>query len=199
MTSTSFNSYATLAIFFIISILFCFFFFFWTRNYIHFRSVSCVWLLLSYRSLKSNWVWKPSKLGLHFVYSLRIFVSAHFIIRRLACLQTLFGSFIAICRLACSGFSLSIKEKKTSGKSRRKSDTVQFSRWGDSFSPALSSILSKSTLFQPMTACVISELYYKIMQKQSAGINCKNNLFKLCKWHCAFGQNNRVRSKLRIS
>ena len=96
------------------SFLFCsvFFFFFWTRNYIHFKSVSCVWLLLSYRSLKSNWVWKPSKLGLHFVYSLRIFVSAHFIIRRLACLQTLFGSFIAICRLACSGFSLSIKEKK---------------------------------------------------------------------------------------
>ena len=89
-----------------------FFFFFWTRNYIHFTSVSCVWLLLSYRSLQSNWVWKPSKLGLHFVYSLRIFVSAHFIIRRLACLQTLFGSFIAICRLACSGFSLSIKEKK---------------------------------------------------------------------------------------
>ena len=111
MISTSFNSYASLAIFFIISVLFCFFFFFWTRNYIHYTSVSCVWLLLSYRSLQSNWVWKPSKLGLHFVYSLRIFVSAHVTIRRLACLQTLFGSFVAICRLASSGFSLSIKEK----------------------------------------------------------------------------------------
>ena len=55
---------------------------------------------------------KTIKTRTHFVYSLRIFVSAHFIIRRLACLQTLFGSFIAICRLACSGFSLSIKEKK---------------------------------------------------------------------------------------
>ena len=90
-------------------------------------------------------------------------------------------------------------KKKTREKSRRKSNIVQFGRWRDSFSSALCSILSKSTLFQPMTACVISELYYKSMQEQSAGIKCKNNLLKPCKWHCAFGQNNCVRPKLCLS
>ena len=38
--------------------------------------------------------------------------------------------------------------------------------------------------------------YIIIMQKKSARFKCKNNLFKLCKCHCAFGQNNRVRSKI---
>ena len=33
-----------------------------------------------------------------------------------------------------------------------------------------------------------------IMQKQSARIKCKNNLFKPRKWHCEFGQNNREKS-----
>ena len=37
------------------------------------------------------------------------------------------------------------------------------------------------------------------MQKQSARIKCKNDLFKPCKWHCAFGRNNRVRSKQKYT
>ena len=135
----------------------------------------------------------------HFVSSLRIFVSAHAIYGAWHVYKLFFGSSVAICRLVCSDISLPIKEKKTREKSRRKSDIVQLSRWRDSFSSALCSILSKNTLFQPMTACVISELYYKIMQKQSVGIKCKNNLLKPCKWHCAFGQNNRVQSKLCLS
>ena len=46
MISMSFTNYASLAI--ISSFLFCsvFCFFFWTRNFIHYTSVSCVWLLL---------------------------------------------------------------------------------------------------------------------------------------------------------
>ena len=51
--------------------------------------------------------------------------------------------------------------KKAREKSRKRSDIVQFGRWRDSFSSALCSILSQSTLFQPMTARVISKLYYK--------------------------------------
>ena len=54
--------------------------------------------------------------------------------------------------------------KKAKKKSRKRSNIVQFGRWRDSFSSALCSILSQSTLFQPMTARVISELYYKLSQ-----------------------------------
>ena len=34
-----------------------------------------------------------------------------------------------------------------------------------------------------------------LLCRSKARIKYKNNLFKPCKWHCAFGQNNRVRSK----
>ena len=61
MISMSFNSYACLAIFFIIPVLFCFVrFCFWTRKCTYCMSVSCVWLYLPYVSLQSNWEWKPS-------------------------------------------------------------------------------------------------------------------------------------------
>ena len=62
--------------------LFCSVFFFWTRHFIYFTSVSCVWFLLPYVSLRSNWAWKLSKLDrtVHFIFFLRIFVSAHVII-----------------------------------------------------------------------------------------------------------------------
>ena len=36
-----------------------------------------------------------------------------------------------------------------------------------------------------------------IIQKQSA--RCKNDLFKPCEWHCAFGWNNRVLSKQKYT
>ena len=48
------------------SFLFCF----WTRNFIHYTSVGCVWFSLSYVSLQSNWAWKPLKLGLSISFSL---------------------------------------------------------------------------------------------------------------------------------
>ena len=53
LISMKFNSCASLAIFFIIPVLF------WTQNSICYTSVNCVWFLLSYISLQSNWVRKP--------------------------------------------------------------------------------------------------------------------------------------------
>ena len=37
---------------------------FWNRNFIYYTSVSCVWFLLPYVNLQSNWAWKPLELGL---------------------------------------------------------------------------------------------------------------------------------------
>ena len=53
LISMKFNSCASLAIFFIIPVLF------WTQNSICYTSVNCVWFLLSYIRLQSNWVRKP--------------------------------------------------------------------------------------------------------------------------------------------
>ena len=64
MTSMNFNSYARLVIFFII--LFCF----WTLNFIYYTTVSCVWFLLLYVSLQSNWAWKSLKLGMSILFFL---------------------------------------------------------------------------------------------------------------------------------
>ena len=83
-------------------------------------------------------------------------------LRRLAFLKIFFGSSVATCRLACAKILLSINEKKAREKFRKRSNIVQFGRWRDSSSSALCSILSQSTLFQPMKARVISELYYYI-------------------------------------
>ena len=76
------------------------------------------------------------------------------------------GLVSACCYLPTRSFRnfiLSKKKlsKKAREKSRKRSDIVQFGRWRDSFSSALCSIFSWSTLFQPMTARVISKLYYK--------------------------------------
>ena len=60
----------------------------------------------------------------HFVYSLRIFVSAHVNYGSWHVYIPSFGTSVAICRLACSEISLSIKEKKTREKFRRESDMV---------------------------------------------------------------------------
>ena len=66
MISMNFNRYASLVIFVIIPVLFCF----WTQNFKWYTSVSCVWFLLPYVSLQSNWAWKPFKLGLSILFSL---------------------------------------------------------------------------------------------------------------------------------
>ena len=99
MISMDFNSYS-LVIFLIIPALFSFFF--CIRNYRYYTSVSCVWLLLPYVSLQSNWAWKPSKLGLSISFSLWVFSSL---------LEPFFSSSVATCRLACSKISHSVKEK----------------------------------------------------------------------------------------
>ena len=46
-----------------LSFLFCSVLFL-NSNFIYYTSVSCVWFLLPFVSLQSNWAWKPSKLGL---------------------------------------------------------------------------------------------------------------------------------------
>ena len=49
----------------------CFFLFcFWNRNFIYYTSVSCVWFLLPYVSLQSNWAWKSLKLGMSILFFL---------------------------------------------------------------------------------------------------------------------------------
>ena len=49
----------------------CFFLFcFWKRNFIYYTSASCVWFLLPYVNLQSNWAWKPLKLGLSILFYL---------------------------------------------------------------------------------------------------------------------------------
>ena len=49
-----------------LSFLFCF----WTLNFIYYTSVSCVWFLLPYVSLQSNWAWKSLKLGMSILFFL---------------------------------------------------------------------------------------------------------------------------------
>ena len=50
----------------------CFFFFFlicfWTRKFIYYTSNGCVWFLLPFVDLQSNWAWKPLKLGLFILF-----------------------------------------------------------------------------------------------------------------------------------
>ena len=47
----------------------------WNRNFIYYTSVSCVWFLLPYVNLQSNWAWKPLKLGLSILFYLWGFLS----------------------------------------------------------------------------------------------------------------------------
>ena len=106
MISMKFNSCARLAIFYIIPV----FILFWTQNFIYYTSVNCVWFLLPYIGLQSNWVRKPSKLGL-FIFRLCLrcnnvnYGAWH-------AYKPLFGSSVATCQLVCSEISLSINENK---------------------------------------------------------------------------------------
>ena len=72
MISMYFNSYARL---YFSSFLFFFLFCFWTQNFIYYTSVSCVWFLLPYLNLQSNWAWKLLKLGLSILFYLWGFLS----------------------------------------------------------------------------------------------------------------------------
>ena len=109
---------ANLAIFFI-SFLFCLAFFFWTWNYICYTSVSWVWFLLPYVSLQSNWAWKPFRLCL--LYSNVNYGAWHVY-------KPLFGYSVATFRLTCSEMFLSINQKKTREKSRKRTNIVQFNK-----------------------------------------------------------------------
>ena len=64
MISMNFNSYARLYFSSFLFFLVCF----WNRNFIYYTSVSCVWFLLPYVNLQSNWAWKPLKLGLSILF-----------------------------------------------------------------------------------------------------------------------------------
>ena len=74
MISMNFNSYASL---YFSSFVFFSVLFLKKRSFTHYRSVSCVWFLLPYVNLQSNWAWKPLKLGLSILFYLWGFVSAH--------------------------------------------------------------------------------------------------------------------------
>ena len=71
MISMNFNSYARLYFSSFLFFLVCF----WNRNFIYYTSVSCVWFLLPYVNLQSNWAWKPLKLGLSILFYLWGFLS----------------------------------------------------------------------------------------------------------------------------
>ena len=71
MISMNFNSYARLYFSSFLFFLFCF----WKQNFIYYTSVSCVWFLLPYVNLQSNWAWKPLKLGLSIWFYLWGFLS----------------------------------------------------------------------------------------------------------------------------
>ena len=74
MICMNFNIFASLFMFCITPVLFCFVFL--TRNYVYNMGVSCVWFLLPYISrLGSNWAWKPFKLRLSISFSLLGFSS----------------------------------------------------------------------------------------------------------------------------
>ena len=78
--SRNFNSYASFAIFFIIPVLFCFVFELETIYTVG-VSVSCVWFLLPYVSLQILLsVTRFKTQAVHFVFSLKTFVSAHVMI-----------------------------------------------------------------------------------------------------------------------
>ena len=68
MMRMNFNSYASLVIFFIISVLFCFVFEHWTLYII--RVIAVFDFLLPYVSLQSNWAWKSLKLGMSTLFFL---------------------------------------------------------------------------------------------------------------------------------
>ena len=103
MICMNFNNYASLVIFFIISVLFCFFF--WTLNFIYYMSVSGVWFLLLYVSLQSNWVWKFLKRRMFILFF--SFEDFHICSRfhninygAWYVYKPLFDSSVATCRLA---------------------------------------------------------------------------------------------------
>ena len=128
-------------------VLFCF----WSRNFTHYTSVGCVWFSLPYVYLSISF----SPWGFSSLFTLQ-----QRKLRCLAFLKTFFWFFC--CYLPARlfrNFTFNYR-KKAKKKSRKRSNIVQFGRWRDSFSSALCSILSWSTLFQPMTVRVISELYY---------------------------------------
>ena len=72
MISINFSSYTKL---YFSSFLFFFLCCFWKRSFIYYTSVSCVWFLLPYVNLQSNWAWKPLKLGLSIWFYLWGFLS----------------------------------------------------------------------------------------------------------------------------
>ena len=111
-----FSSFLFCSVFLFVFFCFCSFvlFCFLTRNCIYFTSVQCVWFLLSYVSLQSNWAWKPSELGLSISFSLggfsSLLTSQWRKLRRPACLQTL-GFSVATCGLDCTEIFLFVCEK----------------------------------------------------------------------------------------
>ena len=105
--------YFSSLLFFIVS--FCIFFS-CTRNYIYYTSVSCVWFLLPYVNLQSNWAWKLQNSDCPFRFLFKDFLlcsrySKVSYSAKHVC-KPLFGSSATIFRLTFSELSLSINVKK---------------------------------------------------------------------------------------
>ena len=112
----NFNSYASMVIFFITPVFFLFCF--WKRNFIYYTSVSCVWFLLPWVSLQSNFQTRI----VYFVFPMRIFVSAHVIItsiRAPGMFQTFVWFFCCYSAACFSRISLSINGNKGREKSEK--------------------------------------------------------------------------------
>ena len=134
-----FNSYASLAILFIIIVLFCFFF---EHETIHTALVLAVFDFY-YRTYACNLTEceNPQNSDCPFPLLFEDFrlCSSYNNVNygTWHVYKTLFGSSNAICRLDCSEISLSKKKKKTW---RKVPDMIQFGRWRDSLSSALCSM-----------------------------------------------------------
>ena len=98
-----------------LSFLFCSVLFL-NSNFIYYTTVSCVWSLIPFVSLQTNWAWKPSNSDCPFRFLFKdcrlcsrynnVNYGAWHVYKRL------FGCSVATCRLACFEISLSINEKK---------------------------------------------------------------------------------------
>ena len=138
-------------------------------NFIYYTSVSCVWFLLLFAcNLTERENLQNSDCPFRFLFEDFRLCSRSYNInhgpRHVD--KPLFGSSLAICRLACSEISLSIKKKtkkqtktKKPGKVPEKVGHKVIGRWSDSFSSFLCSAFTLSTLFQPMPAHVIYKIY----------------------------------------
>ena len=111
-----------------------------------------------------KFTWKPLKLGKKFISFPLWRFSSHVIVTSVMALGMFTNFFWLICCYLPAHLLRSFTFnwwKKAREKSGNWSGIVKIGRWCESFSSAPCFVLWYSTLFLPMTACVISELFSK--------------------------------------